>query len=261
MNEIMIIKEVKGFLDSNGTVNLNLEDVSRGLGFTFKAKSGNEVVRWNTVRKYLNDIGVATICNDNNFGKDGLPEYILENIVYKLCFKSRSETAKKFQNFVTDEVLPSIRKNGGYIVGQNELSNSELLAKAVLVANNTIQNKEKQLEEAKKKIENDRPKVLYAESLTTKGTILVREMAKILAQIGVDIGEKRLFEWLRENNFLIKKLGNDYNSPTQKSIEMGIMKVTKTRIDTADGRQIIKNTPRITGKGQVYFVDKFSKSL
>ena len=135
------------------------------------------------------------------------------------------------------------------------------MAKAVLVANNTIQNKEKQLEEAKKKIENDRPKVLYAESLTTKGTILVREMAKILAQIGVDIGEKRLFEWLRENNFLIKKLGNDYNSPTQKSIEMGIMKVTKTRIDTADGRQIIKNTPRITGKGQVYFVDKFSKSL
>ena len=75
------------------------------------------------------------------------------------------------------------------------------------------------------------------------------------------MGEKRLFEWLRENGFLIKKSGNDYNSPTQKSIEMGIMKVTKTTIETADGRKLIRNTPRITGKGQVYFVDKFSKIM
>lgn len=261
MNDVMIINNVKGFLNSNGSVNLNLEDVARGLGFTFVARSGNEVVRWNTVRKYLNELGVANSCNDENKGKEGLPEYIPENIFYKLCFKSRSETAKKFQEFVTDEVLPSIRKNGGYIMNQDKLTDSELLSKAILIANTTIQKRNEQLEEAKKLIEKNKAKVLFADSLSTKGTILIREMAKILTQIGINMGEKRLFEWLRENGFLIKKSGNDYNSPTQKSIEMGIMKVTKTTIETADGRKLIRNTPRITGKGQVYFVDKFSKIM
>ena len=114
MNEIMIIRSVRCRLTEDGTVELNLEDVSRGLGFTDTAKSGNEVVRWATVRNYLQEYNVAT--RRDVIGKEGLPEFIPENIFYKLCFKARNETAIAFQNIVTDEILPTIRKTGCYAV-------------------------------------------------------------------------------------------------------------------------------------------------
>ena len=114
MNEIMIIRSVRCRLTEDGTAELNLEDVSRGLGFTDTAKSGNEVVRWATVRSYLHEYNVATRCDV--IGREGLPEFILENIFYKLCFKAKNETAVAFQNIVTDEILPAIRKTGHYEV-------------------------------------------------------------------------------------------------------------------------------------------------
>lgn len=108
MNELITVSGVRGYIDENETAQLNLEDCARGLGFTTVATSGNECVRWQTVRKYLGDLGVATSCNDN------LPEFIPENIFYRLAMKAKNETAEKFQTKVADEILPAIRKTGQY---------------------------------------------------------------------------------------------------------------------------------------------------
>lgn len=140
--EIMIIKNVRGYQDENGVAQLNLEDVSKGLGFTRTATSGNEVIRWERVRKHLKEFGVPTSGHGNKklTGRDGLPEYIAENIFYKLCFKAENEVARKFQDVVTDEVLPSIRKTGGYIAGEENMAEDELVLKAMNVLNKKVEN-------------------------------------------------------------------------------------------------------------------------
>lgn len=259
--EVIKINNVRGYQDEQGVAQLNLEDVARGLGFTQIAGSGNEVIRWETIRKYLNEFNIPA-CWDGEkklIGKQGLPEYIPENIFYKLCFKAKNETARQFQDLVTDKILPAIRKTGGYIAGQEQLSDSELMAKAVLVAQNTIAEKNKLLAEAYKQIEADSKKVLFANAVTTsKNSILVGELAKILNQMGYDIGEKRLFEWLRNNGYLIRRKGNDYNVPTQKSMDLGLFEIKETTIASNSGT-IIKKTSRVTGKGQVYLVNKYAE--
>lgn len=110
MNELVTISGVRGYIDENGVAQLNLEDVARGLGFTTVATSGNECVRWKTVRKYLDDLGVATSCNDD------IPDFIPENIFYRLAMKAKNETAEVFQSKVADEILPAIRKTGSYLL-------------------------------------------------------------------------------------------------------------------------------------------------
>jgi len=117
MRELITIKNTRGYLDENGTAYLSLEDVARGLGFTEVAGSGKLTIRWRTIRRYLGETGIATSCDGENepAGRDGLPEFIPENIFYKLCFKASNPTARAFQDVVTDEVLPSIRKHGAYM--------------------------------------------------------------------------------------------------------------------------------------------------
>ena len=160
-------------------------------------------------------------------------------------------SAEKFETWVFDEVLPSIRKTGGYIAGEEELSEDELIAKALIVVNRKLATREKQLEEQK-------PKVLFADSVTaSKTTILIGELAKIIKQNGGDIGQNRLFEWLRENSYLISRKGTDYNMPTQKAMNQGLFEIKETTITHADGHISINKTPKVTGKGQVYFVNKF----
>ena len=144
-NNLITVKNVRGYIDEEGIAFLNLEDVARGLGFVEIAKSGNEVVRWRTIRKYLLSLGViATSCDGQ--GKENLPEFIPENIFYKLCMKANNETARKFQDLVCDEILPNIRKNGGYIVTNEEDSDETILARAVLLAQKTIEKKNKKIE-------------------------------------------------------------------------------------------------------------------
>lgn len=197
----------------------------------------------------------------DNLGRKQEKNFISESNLYRLITHSKLPEAEKFENWVFEEVLPSIRKNGGYIAGQENLSDNELMAKALLVAQNTINNKDKQLEEANKKIKADEGKVLYANCLTKQGTILVGEMATILAQNGVDIGEKRLFEWLRNNGYLDKSKGREHNKPTRKSTDLEIMRFTKTVITHSNGYQDSRITPLITGKGQIYFINKFKGLL
>ena len=176
--------------------------------------------------------------------------------MYKVIFQSRKPEAEKFTEWVTAEVLPSIRKNGGYISGQENLSDEELLKKAILVATRKIEEKDKQLEEQK-------PKVLFANSVESSHTsILVGELAKIIKQsLGIELGQNRFFKWLRDKGYLIVRKGTDYNMPTQKSMDLGLFEIKESTILHADGHVSITKTPKITGKGQVYFIDRFSKSL
>lgn len=177
--------------------------------------------------------------------------FITESGVYKLVFRSRKEKAEKFTNWVTDEVLPSIRKTGGYIVGQENMTDSELMAKALLVA-------QKQIEERNKRIEEMKPKEVFADAVAdSKSTILVGDLAKILKQNGIDMGSKRLFAWMRDNGYLIKRKGSDYNMPTQKSMELGLFVIKESVYTDYYGSKVVAKTAKITGYGQQYFINQF----
>lgn len=172
-----------------------------------------------------------------------------ESGLYSLVLSSKLPSAKKFKRWVTSEVLPALRKTGQYQV--KELSGSELMAKALIEAQNVLAAKDKQIEEMK-------PKALFADAVATSHTsILVGELAKILKQNGIEMGQKRLFAWLREKGYLIKRQGTDYNMPTQKAMELGLFEIKEGSYVNGSGVNITTKTPKITGKGQQYFINKF----
>ena len=176
---------------------------------------------------------------------------INESGLYSLVLFSKLPTAKKFKRWVTSEVLPSIRKSGGYIAGQEAMSDADLMAKALLVA-------QRQIEERNRQIETMQPKAVFADAVSaSKSSILIGELAKILKQNGVDMGQNRLFERLRQDGYLISRAGSDRNMPTQKAVEMGLLEIKETTICHSDGHTSISKTPKVTGKGQVYFVNRF----
>lgn len=176
--------------------------------------------------------------------------YIInESGLYSLVLSSKLPSAKKFKRWVTSEVLPALRKTGQYQV--KELSGSELMAKALIEAQNVLAAKDKQIEEMK-------PKALFADAVATSHTsILVGELAKILKQNGIEMGQKRLFAWLREKGYLIKRQGTDYNMPTQKAMDLGLFEIKEGSYVNGSGVNITTKTPKVTGKGQQYFINKF----
>ena len=177
---------------------------------------------------------------------------INESGLYALIFGSKLESAKRFKHWVTSEVLPAIRKTGGYQMQVPQ--GKELLALAVLEAQKTI-------EEQASQIERMRPKEIFADAVASSHTsILIGDLAKLIKQNGVDIGQKRLFSWLRENGYLIKRKGSDWNSPTQKSMDMGLFEVKESTVNNPDGSVRINRTTKVTGKGQQYFINKFMAS-
>ena len=183
---------------------------------------------------------------------------INESGLYSLILSSKLPTAKQFKHWVTSEVIPSIRKNGGYIANQDQLTDAELLAKALIVANRTIEERQARIESLEHQAKLDRPKVIFADAVeTAKTTILVGELAKILKQNGIDIGQNRLFEKLRDDGFLIKRKGTDYNMPTQYSMERGLFEIKETVIAQPDGSTRVNKTVKVTGKGQQYFINRF----
>lgn len=174
---------------------------------------------------------------------------INESGLYSLVLSSKLPSAKKFKRWVTSEVLPALRKTGQYQV--KELSGSELMAKALIEAQNVLAAKDKVIEEMK-------PKVVFADAVATSHTsILVGELAKILKQNGIDMGQKRLFAWLREKGYLIKRQGTDYNMPTQKAMDLGLFEIKEGSYVNGSGVNITTKTPKVTGKGQQYFINKF----
>lgn len=174
---------------------------------------------------------------------------INESGLYSLVLSSKLPSAKKFKRWVTSEVLPALRKTGQYQV--KELSGSELMARALIEAQNVLAAKDKQIEEMK-------PKVVFADAVATSHTsILVGELAKILKQNGIEMGQKRLFAWLREKGYLIKRQGTDYNMPTQKAMDLGLFEIKEGSYVNGSGVNITTKTPKVTGKGQQYFINKF----
>lgn len=183
--------------------------------------------------------------------------YISEGDVYRLIIRSKLPSAEKFERWIFDEVIPSVRKNGGYISGQENLTDEELLSKALLVAQNKIADRDRIIASKQERIEQMRLKEIFADSVaTSKNSILIGDLAKMICQNGVEIGQKRLFDWMREKGYLIKT-GSLKNLPTQKSIDLGIMEVKERALNNPDGSVRITLTPKVTGKGQVYFVNKF----
>lgn len=229
------------------------KDIAEALGYENTQKAIKDHV--DEEDKKMGEQNVTPYILDN-LGRKQYPIYINESGLYSLIMASKLPNAKKFKRWVTAEVLPSIRKNGGYIVGQENLSDEELLKKAILVATRKIEEKDKQLEEQK-------PKVLFANSVESSHTsILVGELAKIIKQsLGIELGQNRFFKWLRDKGYLIVRKGTDYNMPTQKSMDLGLFEIKESTILHADGHVSVTKTPKITGKGQVYFIDRFSKSL
>ena len=177
--------------------------------------------------------------------------------LYNLVLASRKQGAKEFKRWITHEVIPSIRKSGGYIAGQEQMTDAELMAKALLVAQRQIEQRNAIIEQQRAKIEADKPKTIFADAVSTsKTSILIGDLAKLICQNGYQIGQKRLFEWMRENGYLIKG-GSSYNMPAQRYIEQGLFEVKESTIQNPDGSVRITRTPKVKGKGQVYFVNKF----
>lgn len=221
-------------------------DVAKALGYSDPAKA----IR--THCKGVDEMDTPT--------KGGIQKVkvITEGDIYRLVIKSQLPQAEKFESWVFDNILPSIRKNGGYIAGQESLSDDELMAKALLVAQNKIAERDKIIEQKQAKIEQMKPKEIFADAVATSTTsILIGDLAKLIKQNGVDMGQKRLFLWLCENGYLIKRNGSDYNMPTQKSMEMNLFEVKESTVNNPDGSVRINRTTKVTGKGQQYFINKF----
>lgn len=232
-------------VEKNDVVYFAGSDVAKALGYAIPHKAVQThckgVLKWN-------------IPTDSG-NQDVL--FITEGDVYRLIMRSKLPSAERFESWVMDEVLPSIRKNGGYIAGQETMTDDELLAKALMVANNKIAERDRIIEHQKAKIEYDRPKTIFADAVATSNTsILVGDLAKIICQNGVQIGQKRLFAWLRENGYLMKN-GSSYNMPIQRYVQQGLFEVKERSIQNPDGSVRITITPKVTGKGQLYFVNKF----
>lgn len=244
--KLIEIHGVHGYIDENGTAQLNLEDVSRGLGF-IQIKNGVSYVRWDRVSGYLVDMGFPQLV-----GK----EFIPENVFYRLSMKGETDIAIQFQSKVADEILPSIRKHGAYMTPETiekALSDPDFIIK--LANELKAERAEKLL--LKSKIEADKPLMIFAESLqVSTDSILIGQLAKLLKQNGIDIGQNRLFQILRQDGYLMSR-GDQYNMPTQKSMDLKLMEIKiGTRASVSEGTKTTQTT-KVTGKGINYFINKF----
>ena len=183
---------------------------------------------------------------------------INESGVYALILSSKLPQAKEFKRWVTHEVLPSIRKHGAYLTDnalEEALTSPDFLIK---LATQLKEEKEARLE-AEKKIEEQKPKVIFADAVSaSKTSILIGDLAKLIRQNGVEVGQKRLFEWLRQNGWLMKS-GNSKNMPTQRGMEMKLFEVKEGSYVDSNGVNVVTKTTKVTGKGQQYFVNIFLK--
>lgn len=206
-------------------------------------------------------VSVAALDDDErakfNLGRQGNTNMVSEPGFYKLVMRSRKPEAKQFQRWVTHEVLPSIRRTGGYMAAKPDETPEETMARALLVANDTMKRQRERIDGLAAENAELRPKALFADAVAASdGTCLVGELAKMLRQNGVDIGQNRLFGWLRDNGWL-GKTGCNRNVPTQRAMDMGLFRIKETAVTHSDGHVTVTRTPKVTGKGQRYFVDKF----
>src|SRR5690606_41025388 len=192
-----------------------------------------------------------------NLGRQGETNVVNEYGLYSLVLGSRKPEAKEFKRWITHEVIPSIRKHGAYMTPETiekVLSDPDTIIQLAT----TLKEERAKRMQAEALIEKQRPKVLFANAVeTSENSILVGELSKILRQNGIDIGQNRLFRWLRENGYLCKQRGENYNLPTQYAMDLGLFEIKKRTINNPDGSVRVTRTPKDTGKGQIYFINKF----
>lgn len=182
---------------------------------------------------------------------------ISEPGLYRLVMRSRKPEAKEFQRWATHEVLPQIRRTGGYIAASESDSDEDIMARAVLVAQKTIKRKNQQIAEQQTRIVELEPKARFADAVAASdGTCLVGELAKMLRQNGMDIGQNRLFRLLQADGYLGRS-GSNRNVPTQRAMDLGLFRIKETTVTHADGHTTVSRTPKVTGKGQRYFIDRY----
>lgn len=240
------------------TVEINNEpwfvgkDVAEALGY---AKPENAIAN------HVDDVDkTSTLIQGSGSNYKSKAIVINESGLYSLILSSKLPKAKEFKHWVTSEVLPAIRKHGGYLSPEKieeVLSDPDTIIK---LATNLKEEQAKR-REAEAALEEAKPKIIFADAVSASDqTILVGDLAKIIKQNGHDIGQKRLFQWLRDNGYLIKRQGSDYNSPTQRAMEMGLFRIKETAVTHADGHVTVSKTVKITGRGQNYFVNKFAQA-
>ncbi len=245
MNSLQVFKNVEF-----GEIQIREEEGK----FEFEATSTAQILGYanprDAIQRHCKKDGVVKHDVIDSLGRRQEKNFINEGNLYRLITHSKLPSAEKFERWVFDEVLPSIRQTGGYIAGEENMTDDELIAKAMSVLN-------KKLELAHQQIEEQKPKVLFADTVQASTTsILIGDLAKLIKQRGYDIGQNRLFKWLRDNDYLIKS-GERKNMPTQKSMELELFEVKERTVNNPDGSIRITKTTKVTGKGQVYFVNKF----
>lgn len=207
------------------------------------------------VRKHIDKEDKGVFVLETPGGKQPVT-IVNESGLYSLILSSKMPDAKVFKRWVTSEVLPTIRKHGAYMTDEKAFDvvhNKAGLADLLQQAADQLKQKDIEIAEMK-------PKALFADSVATSHTtILIGELAKILRGNGIDIGANRLFAWMREHGYLINRKGSDWNMPTQKSMDLGLFKIKETTINHSNGSTSISKTPKVTGKGQQYFVNKLRK--
>ena len=182
---------------------------------------------------------------------------ISEPGLYRLVMRSRKPEAKEFQRWVTHEVLPSIRRTGGYIPTTDADDDMTILAKAVMIGQRTMEAQKQKIAEQQTRIVELEPKARFADAVAASdGTCLVGELAKMLRQNGMDIGQNRLFRLLQADGYLGKS-GSNRNVPTQRAMDLGLFRIKETTVTHADGHTTVSRTPKVTGKGQRYFIDRY----
>lgn len=220
-------------------------DVAKALGY----KNPTEAIQDHCKR-------VVERCTSDSLGRRQTMKFIPGGDIYRLAASSKLPGAEKFESWIFDEVVPTIHKHGAYMT-------PETLEKVLLSPDTLMQLAQNLKDEQEKrralehKVEKDKPKVLFADAVSVSDSaILIGDLAKILRQNGVEMGQTRLFQWLRENGYLIKQRGSSYNMPTQKAMELGLFKIKETCVTHSDGHTTLNRTPKVTGKGQVYLLNK-----
>lgn len=228
----------------------------------FVGKDVAEVLGYANTRdalaKHVDDVDKTTVAiRDTGSNYQSMTNIINESGLYSLIFGSKLPKAKEFKHWVTSEVLPAIRKHGGYLSPEKieeVLSDPDTIIKLAT----TLKEEQAKRREAEAKLEKAKPKMIFADAVSaSEQTILIGELAKLIKQNGHDIGQKRLFQWMRDNGYLIKRNGADYNVPTQRAMEMGLFRIKESTIVKPDGSTSINKTTKVTGKGQQYFINKF----
>lgn len=250
MNEVF--GEIRILEQNDGKVLFCGKDVALAL----KYSNTNEAIT-----RHCKEDGVVKHDLIDSLGRTQEASFITEGNLYRLITHSRRPDAEKFERWVFDDVLPSIRKHGAYMTEQTlerALTSPDFLIELATQLK-TEQEQRRRLETTvaaqSKQMEQDKPKVLFADSVAaSSSSILIGELAKLIKQNGVDMGQRRLFAWMRENGYLIKRCGSEYNLPTQRSMERGLMEIKETSV-IHSGYTTISKTPKVTGKGQVYFIN------